>query len=207
MEHIILSLLLIKSMTVYEMKMFIQKCLSTVCSDSLGSIQSAVKKLISKDCITVKEYQEISMIKKEYSITEKGLTQFKDWIAQPMNLQKVKNMEEAKFFFLGMARKEIRMQSIQGYLTSLKSEQEKLLEIQTYVQSMKEKAIDINCERIAKEKELAEKLISVSGETTLKETVQNIYDFQIYNLEYGMKRIESDINFYQEILEREMDRK
>ena len=53
MENIILSLLLIKSMTIYEIRAFIQKNLSTVCSDSMGSIQSAIKKLIEKACIDV----------------------------------------------------------------------------------------------------------------------------------------------------------
>ena len=38
MENIILSLLLLKSMTIYEMRVFIQQNLSTVCSDSFGSL-------------------------------------------------------------------------------------------------------------------------------------------------------------------------
>ena len=89
MENIILCLLLIKSMTVYEMKKFIQHSLNTVCSDSLGSIQAAVKKLLSKKCIEVHEYTENNMIKKEYSITDTGLHQFREWIQTPMNLFKV----------------------------------------------------------------------------------------------------------------------
>jgi hypothetical protein len=36
MEHIILSMLLLKTMTIYEIRGFIQQNLSTVCSDSLG---------------------------------------------------------------------------------------------------------------------------------------------------------------------------
>ena len=56
MEHIILSLLLLKGMTIYEIRTYIQQNLSTVCSDSLGSIQVAIRKLLDKRYIDVKEY-------------------------------------------------------------------------------------------------------------------------------------------------------
>lgn len=203
MENIILSLLLIKSMTVYEMKMFIQHSLNTVCSDSLGSIQVAIKKLLSKKCVEFREYTENGLLKKEYNITNDGLIQFKGWIQTPMNLQKVKNMEEGKFFFLGMAPKEVRIQSIRGYIESLLREQENLLQIQIFVENSKEDAIQKNVERIRKEKYLENHLLEVSEENSLNKAVQNIYDYQIYNLEYGLKRLQDDINFYQSILERE----
>lgn len=205
MENIILSLLLIKSMTIYEIKMCIQKSLNTICSDSLGSIQSAIKKLLGKGCILVNEYQENSMTKKEYSITTEGLAQFQAWIETPMNLQKVKNMEEAKFFFLGMAPKETRLQSLLGYINSLKEARENLLQIQEHVKSIQENVIQMNVARISQEKELTRHLLSVSGEKTLERAVQNIYDYQIYNLEYGLKRVTDDIDFYQKILTRELE--
>lgn len=207
MENIILSLLLLKSMTIYEMRMFIQQTLNTVCSDSLGSLQSAIKKLMSKNFISQNEYVENGMVKKQYSITAGGLEQFKDWIGIPMNLQKIKNMEEGKFFFLGMAPKKTRMNSIQGYIESLRTEYEKLLRIQEQVQAVKENAIQTNVERIEKERELSKQLMEVSGEGLLEEAVKNIYDYQMYSLEYGLKRLQNDIAFYEEILSRELEKK
>ena len=206
MENIILSLLLIKSMTIYEMRMFIQKNLSTVCSDSLGSIQSAIKKLREKNCVSLQEYAENGVLKKEYRITTAGRKQFRDWIAMPMNLQKVKNMEEGKFFFLGMAPREIRIESIRGYIESLSTERGKLLQIQSYVQNTRETAIKTNIERICEEEKLSEHLLEVSEEETLEKVVQNIYDYQIFSLEYGLKRLQDDIAFYEGILERELSR-
>lgn len=203
MENIILSLLLIKSMTVYEMKMFIQQNLSSVCSDSFGSIQAGIKNLIKKDCIVVREFTENGLAKKEYSITNQGLAQFQSWIQEPMNLLKNKNMEEGKFFFLGMAKKEIRIQSIQGYIDCMKFELMKFYKIQEYVEEKKETAIQTNVERIAKDKQLAEHLVMVSGEKTLTDAVQNIYNYQMYNLEYALKRLQDDIEFYEKILSRE----
>ncbi len=207
MENIILSLLLLKSMTIYEMRMFIQQTLNTVCSDSLGSLQSAIKKLMSKNYISLNEYVENGMVKKQYSITSDGLEQFKGWIGTPMNLQKIKNMEEGKFFFLGMASKETRENSIRGYIESLRAEYERLLRIQEQVQAGKENTIQANVERIEREKVLSKQLTEVSGEGTLEETVQNIYDYQMYSLEYGLKRLQNDIAFYEEILSRELDKK
>ncbi|MDF2989200.1 MAG: hypothetical protein K0R50_4710 [Eubacterium sp.] len=205
MENIILSLLLIKSMTIYEMRMFIQQCLTTVCSDSLGSIQVAIKKLLSKNCILYREYTEKSINKKEYSITDTGLNQFKEWIQVPMNLLKIKNMEEGKFFFLGIVPKEIRIQSLNGYIDSLVMEQEKLLQIHEYVETSKDNAIQENVERIIEDEQLSKHLLDVSGVKKLDVAVKNIYKYQTYNLKYGLERIKYDITFYRSILERELN--
>lgn len=203
MENIILSLLLLKNMTVYEIKMFIGQNLTAVCSDSLGSIQVAIKKLLSKDCVVVREYIENNLLKKEYSITDRGVKQFREWIEAPMNLEKVKNMEEGKFFFLGMAPKEVRIQSIVGYIESLMKEKEKLYMIQQYVEQTKENAIEMNVNRIKENEQLTNHLLVTSEQKTLYQVVQNIYDYQIYSLEYGLKRLEHDINFYETILQKE----
>jgi DNA-binding PadR family transcriptional regulator len=204
MENIILSLLLIKSMTIYEMRAFIQQCLTTVCSDSLGSIQAAIKNLRNKNCIVYREYTENGINKKEYSITDIGLAQFKDWIQIPMNLQKIKNMEEGKFFFLGMVPKEVRVKSLNGYIDSMLIEQEKLLQIKEYVENSRDVAIQTNVERILEDEQLLKHLLDVSNEQTIEQAVKNIYTYQIYNLEYGLKRASDDIAFYRSILEREL---
>ncbi|MBR5750147.1 MAG: PadR family transcriptional regulator, partial [Bacilli bacterium] len=80
MEYIILSMLLCKSMTVYEIRSYVVKNLSTVCSNSLGSIQVAIKKLLGKGYIEVKAFTENGLNKKEYRITDKGVAEYKDWV-------------------------------------------------------------------------------------------------------------------------------
>ena len=84
-------------------------------------------------------------------------------------------------------------------------EQEKLNQIQEFVKSTKENAIQMNADRISKEKHLSKHLLVVSGEKTLKDAVQNIYDYQVYNLEYGLKRMKDDIEFYRSILKKELE--
>lgn len=205
MEHIILSLLLLKCMTIYEMRTYIQQNLSTVCSDSLGSLQTAIRKLLDKEYIDVKEYIDHNMLKKQYSATEKGVIYFKEWIGTPMKIEKMKNMEEGKFFFLGMASKEKRIAFLRDYIESLSAEYDKLCQIQQFIDNTKDSVIETNIIRISKEPVLTEHLLNVSEETNLKEVVSNIYDYQIYMLEYGLSRLREDITFYEKILNRELN--
>ena len=205
MEHIILSLLLLKGMTIYEMRTYIQQNLSNVCSDSLGSIQIAIRKLLGKEYVDVQEYIDNNTLKKRYRVTEKGVIYFKEWIGTPMNIQKMKNMEEGKFFFLGMASKEKRIAFIRAYIESLGAEYDKLWQIQQFVDNTKDSVIESNIIRISKEPALAEHLLNVSEETDLKDVVGNIYDYQVYMLEYGLARLREDIAFYEKILNRELN--
>lgn len=45
MDKLILGLLMIKHFTVYEIRQVMRQNFSSMCSDSLGSIQAALKKL------------------------------------------------------------------------------------------------------------------------------------------------------------------
>ena len=192
-------------MTIYEMRTYIQQNLSTVCSDSLGSLQTAIRKLLDKEYIDVKEYIDHNMLKKQYSATEKGVIYFKEWIGTPMKIEKMKNMEEGKFFFLGMASKEKRIAFLRDYIESLSAEYDKLCQIQQLIDNTKDSVIETNIIRINKEPVLTEHLLNVSEETDLKEVVSNIYDYQIYMLEYGLSRLREDITFYEKILNRELN--
>lgn len=205
MEHIILSLLLLKGMTIYEIRTYIQQNLSTVCSDSLGSIQAAIKKLLDKEYIDVEEYIDNSMLKKQYSVTSKGVIYFKELIGTPMNIQKMKNMEEGKFFFIGMASKEKRVAFIRDYIESLSAEYDKLCQIQKIVDNAKDSVIENNVNRISNEPILTENLLNVSEETDLKKVVGNIYDYQMYMLEYGLTRLREDIVFFKKVLNHELN--
>lgn len=203
MDNIILSLLLIKSMTIYEMRTFISENLSSVCSDSLGSIQAAIKKLLSKNAISYREFTDKGFNKKEYYITDIGLEKFMKWIEVPINFQKIKNMEEGKFFFLGMAPKETRIKAVKSYIESLEQEREKLLQIQKFVEASKENVIEWNVERISKDAELHRHLLEVSKEESLDCAISNIFRYQLYSLEYGLEKLLSDISYYQKVIQRE----
>lgn len=204
MENIILSLILLKPMTIYEMRAYIQRNISTVCSDSLGSIQAAIKKLIEKGYVIVTEYVENNTIKKRYSVTSEGVKYYKGWVGTPINIQKMKSMEEGKFFFLGIAPGEKRVAFLKAYISDLEEEHKKLLVIKDYVDKTQDTVITMNTKRIKDDPVLAGNLLEVSGEKTVEAAVTNIDNYQLYMLEYGLEKIQANLNFYNKVLKREL---
>ncbi|MCR4692166.1 MAG: PadR family transcriptional regulator [Lachnospiraceae bacterium] len=204
MENIILSLILLKAMTIYEMRTYIQQNLSTVCSDSLGSMQTAIKKLLEKGYISVTEYVDNNTLKKQYHITAEGVKYYKSWVGTPINWQKMKSMEEGKFFFLGIAPGERRVAFLKSLIADLKEEYEKLLAIKDAVDKTQKTVIKRNTKRIKEDPALARNLLEVSGEKSVEQAVTNIDNYQLYMLEYGLERIQADLQFYKKILKREL---
>ena len=206
MENIILSMLIFKAMTLYEIRAYIQRNLSTVCSDSMGSIQTAVKNLIKKGFIEVREYSENGENKKQYSITSVGLDSYKEWIGTPINISKMTNMEEGKLFFLGVAPKEKRIAFLKEYIGSLENEYEKFKAIKEFADQAREAVIEENASRVKKDKKTEKNLLSVAQEKNIKTVLENTYEYQMHILDYGISRTKADIEFYKELLNKETAR-
>lgn len=206
MEYIILSMLLCKAMTVYEIRNYIIKNLTTVCSNSLGSIQTAIKKMLSKGYIEVREYVENGLNKKKYSITDKGLSEYKNWVGTPINLSKMTNMEESKLFFLGIAPKEKRISFLTAMNKDLEGQLKALTAIKESTLNAKEAVIDDNVRNISKETKYVDNLLSVSNEKDLKAVLLNTYDYQMELLEYSIERTKFDLSFYKNLLKKERAR-
>lgn len=206
MENIILSMLIFKAMTLYEIRAYIQRNLSTVCSDSMGSIQTAVKNLIKKGYIEVREYSENGKNKKQYSITVAGLDSYKEWIGTPINISKMTNMEEGKLFFLGVAPKEKRIAFLKDYISSLENEYEKFKAIKDFADQAREAVIEENASRVKKDKKTEKNLLSVAQEKNIKTVLENTYEYQMHILDYGISRTKADIEFYKVLLNKETAR-
>lgn len=121
MDIIILGLLMIQNCTIYEMKKVIETNFTTISSSSVGSMQAAVKKLLSQNMICFSEYVVDSVNKKVYEITDEGKKHFLSSISEPM-IYKEKNMELSKFFFMGFAPKSKRLELIEAYIAKLQEE-------------------------------------------------------------------------------------
>ena len=206
MEYIILSMLLCKAMTVYEIRNYIIKNLTTVCSNSFGSIQTAIKKMLSKGYIEVNEYVENGLNKKKYSITDKGLAEYKKWVGTPINLSKMTNMEESKLFFLGVAPKEKRIAFLAALNKDLEEQLKALTAIQEFALTAKDAVIKDNVSNISKESKYVNNLLSVSKEKDLSAVLLNTYDYQMSLLKYGIERTKFDLAFYKNLLKEERNR-
>ena len=199
-------MLLCKAMTVYEIRNYIIKNLTTVCSNSLGSIQTAIKKMLSKGYIEVNEYVENGLNKKKYSITDKGLAEYKKWVGTPINLSKMTNMEESKLFFLGVAPKEKRIAFLVTLNKDLEEQLQALTAIQEFALNAKEAVIKDNISNISKESKYVNNLLSVSNEKDLSAVLLNTYDYQMSLLKYGIERTKFDLAFYKNLLKEERNR-
>lgn len=121
MDIIILGLLMIQNCTIYEMKKVIETNFTNISSNRVGSMQVAVKKLLSKNMICFSEYVEDSVNKKVYEITDEGKKYFLSSISEPM-IYKEKNMELSKFFFMGFAPKSKRLELVEAYIAELQEQ-------------------------------------------------------------------------------------
>ena len=156
---IILGLLMIQKCTLYEMRKTIEANFTNISSNSTGSIQATLKKLLNDNMISFSEYVENSVNKKVYEITDVGKAYFFDIISKPM-LYKEKNMELSKFMFMGFLEKDKWLPLIEAYIAELNKELNGLDQIKSehepqqdfdddYVRSLQENgAVDIVADKV-----------------------------------------------------------
>ena len=113
-------------MTAYELRNFIKNNFKSMYSDSLGSIQVALKKLFELEMVTFEELVEKGVNKKRYSITEAGQETLIEWIKIPINTSKTKNYDFGKLFFMGYVSKKDQKTLIDKIILSLEEEYEAL---------------------------------------------------------------------------------
>lgn len=178
MKYIILGLISLKSMSGYELGKFIENNLALICSSSAGSIQTALKKLLELEMIKYDEIVENGKLKKYYFITNKGKQEFSNWLKNPMQVEKVKNMELSKLFFLGFSDKNSRVESIENYIEQLNKVKESLKIIESEMIALKEVA-----------------LREIEDENSIE-----ILTYQLYTLKYGIDSVEFEIKWYTDLL-------
>ena len=176
MEHLILGLLILSPMTGYELQLFIKQNLSLICSHSAGSIQAAVRSLMRKGQIAATETAAGKRRKKTFSITESGRAAFDAWVAQPMQADKVKNMELSRLFFLGLAKPEDRTAAIQQYIRQMEEIETVLCAIRTRFQQTQGAPLPPGNDWVA------------------------ILRFQAYTIEYGIAAARFERDWYRHLL-------
>ncbi|MDR1003054.1 MAG: PadR family transcriptional regulator [Oscillospiraceae bacterium] len=119
MDNIILGLLLMCNRTIYQLRERIDKGINLMYSNSMGSIQAAIKKLLNCRFIRYEEIVENGKYKKVYFITESGSHHFFEWINAPIEEQSPKSPELAKVYFMGFSDKKNRETSIREHLIFL----------------------------------------------------------------------------------------
>jgi len=196
MEIIVLGLLIIKESTVYDMRKVIEANFTSMSSNSMGSIQAAVKKLLGKGMIAYEEFVENGVNKKVYSVTETGRALFLDYVSEPMQ-HKEKNMELSKFFFMGFAPRGIRADLISAYIAELKAEKAKLRAISESARSG-----DYSIQHYAEYLEASgrkESFTSVLDSDSLIKGLEDIAFFQLATLDYSIAKFTFEIQWFERL--------
>ena len=176
MEYLILGLLLLSPMTGYDLQQFIKKNLALICSPSAGSVQTALSKLEKSGKIAVSETAEGRRHKKIFTITDIGRSAFSAWIAQPMQADKVKNMELSRLFFAGLAKPEERLCAIRDYIRQMEDTKAILLTIRDYFNCMNKQELPTGIDWV------------------------QVLRFQGYTIDCGIAAAEFEIGWYSRLL-------
>lgn len=199
MDKIILGILLLRRMTAYEIKNVIKNNFKSMCSDSLGSIQAALKKLFELNMVSFEELVEKGVNKKRYSITDIGQKALIDWIKVPLNTSKTKNMDFAKLLFMGYVPKENRKYLINQIIVSLEKDYAAL-------KSVKE-SINVEDERAALKNYLLtdkeyQKRIKALHKKNISESIEDIGTFTMAALDYGIDIAAFNIEWFKKLKKR-----
>ena len=197
MDMIILGLLMLKRLTVYEIRSIIGKNFREICSDSMGSIQAAIKKLLVAQMITYTEYVEKSVNKKRYSITGKGREAFSRWVGTPADLSDTKNMEIGKLLFMGFVPAEKRLPLIDEMIGKLEKELSFLQGVQYSVEwpAEREQVIDY----WDNDHEYREGIQKALQNIDMTENAISIGGFQLLSLEYGIDCMKFNIEWFKKL--------
>lgn len=176
MDKIILGLLLNQPMTGYKIRSSIQAHFSMMCSDSAGSIQTAIKKLLEKGFINCEEFFDGEVHKKRYSITDGGRTAFHEWEGTPMNHRKSKNLELAKLYFMDNVDSAKRTELIAAYLRNVTADLHDLQELYRSIMA---------------------KVVNSNGDET-----DDGIQFRLHTLKYGIDLFRFEQEWYERLLDK-----
>jgi DNA-binding PadR family transcriptional regulator len=158
MEHVVLGLLMIQSLTIYGLNRAFKQGISLFYSASYGSLQTAVKNLLGKGWIVFEERVDQGRNKKVYSITEHGRQAFYEWMLAEIPANKLEVTALSKVFFLGL-------------MESMEQKRQIVREILNKVDLV--------------QKELSEMRQEISG-YEIPDPYREIFKYQMKTLDYGL---------------------
>ena len=200
MDKIILGILMLHRMTAYELRNFIKNNVKSMYSDSLGSIQAALKKLFELEMVTFEELVEKGVNKKRYSITETGREALIEWIKIPINTSKTKNYDFGKLFFMGYVSKKDQKTLIDKIIISMEEEYEALKKLKESI-DVEEESEEIE-NYLLTDIEYKERIKNLDKGKELIENIKEISKFTLATLDYGIDVTAFNIEWFKKLKKR-----
>ena len=197
MDKIILGILMLRRMTAYELRNTIRDNFKSMCSDSLGSIQVTLKKLLSLKMVTFEELVEKGINKKRYAITDIGEKVLMEWIKIPIDISKTKNIDMGKLLFMGYIPKNEQKNLINKIILSLEEEYSEL-------KNLKE-SINFENERLGIENylltdtEYQERFKNLNKKNNVSKNIKEISKFTLATLDYGIDVVDFNIKWFKKL--------
>jgi len=193
---------MLQRLTMYEIRLVIKKNFWGICSDSTGSIQAAIKKLLAAEMIVFTEYVEKSVNKKRYSITEKGRKEFMSWVQTPAQMSDAVNMELGKLLFMGMVPPKKRGPLIDEIIAYTEEELAKHVELQEELnKSLEQQAHEQFISYWEQDPEYRAGIQSATKCTNDNENIDGIARYQMMALQYGIDYMKFDIEWFKKLKE------
>ena len=209
MEYFVLGLLMLYKYTAYELHVVIKKNYQGICSDSIGNIQRALKKLAANELVTSVSIVENEVNKKIYTITPKGRQAFLEWLDNSIDIMKSKNMELSRLLLLGFLDDETQMKRIDETIAEIEEAHEYLVEIErNVVQGLKNLSkieaqdfVDFYLAQFNKrgDDKFLEELIESVPRENLKDIVDKINIFGTFTLKLGIDETKFYLNWFKNL--------
>ena len=200
MDKIILGILMLRRMTAYELRNVIRNDFKSMCSDSLGSIQAALKKLLMLEMVTFEELVEKGVNKKRYSITDIGQKTLIKWIRIPIDMSKTKNLDIGKLLFMGYVSENEQKNLIDKIIDSLEEEYTALKKLRESIRIEKERETLKN--RLLIDTEYQERIKNLNKENDISENIKEISKFTLTTLDYGIDITAFNIEWFKKLKKR-----
>ena len=197
MDKIILGILMLRRMTSYEIRNIIKNNFKSMCSDSLGSIQAALKKLSELKMVTYEELVEKGVNKKRYAITDTGQEALIEWIKIPIDTSKTKNLDFGKLLFMGYVSKNDQKKLIDKIILSLEREYTELKKLKESIVAEEEIASIENY--LFTDIEYEERIRKLNKGNDISENIKEISKFTLATLEYGIDITAFNIEWFKKL--------
>ena len=196
MEKLILGLLMLDKLTVYEIRGIVDENFKSMCSDSLGGIQAALKRLLATGKVTFSEQVENGVNKKRYAITEAGRAEFMAWVNTPAAISHPRNIELGKLLFMGLAPHGNRKSLIDEAIALLRRDMAYLMKIYDGVAQMDMgKKLDSIIQQLEGDRAYYDGIVRAAGSDDFRQNMLDIAYYEQKALQYGIDATQFQIDW------------
>ena len=193
---------MLKQLTVYEIRNIIRQNFKDACSDSLGSIQAAVKNLLAEEKVSFVEYVEKGVNKKRFSITDKGREDLMEWLSTPADMTGAKNMEVGKLLFMGLVPCEKRSELITEIIIKMETELAALNGLWNIITTQGAANMIDTIAYWQKTPDYLAGILKATQNSDINKSAEGIGAYQMYTLEFGIANLQFAVDWFKSLKER-----